>query len=192
MWTGALTPSPTRTRAGGGAACLAACSDDADLSAAADLWPVRSAGTGRRRAVRPPPALPAALVPLHRPVGWDLLSGGGRRVFPVPAAAGRGRAAGLHGAGGPWRRGHLFLRVLLAFAPRMGLLGGRAGGFSPPDGPPGSVGQRIFEKNGPPRKKPLLFCPQMLYNKKKTISPDRRRTWQKKGKQSSPGQGPGS
>ena len=104
-----------------------------------------------------------------------------RDLLPVSAAAGRGRIAGIHA---PWRRGRssgVFLRVFAASASRLGFLGGYAGLLGIFVVFPAALGEKILQKNSPPRKKSLLFCEKMLYNKKNWVHlfiAQRRRTWQ--------------
>lgn len=175
-----------RTRDRGAAAFSAACLDrdgGPDLPAAAGVRAVHLIGAVRRSAVRSAAALPAAAPPLYRRAGRGLLPAGGGRGLPVPPAAGRRGAAGLCGAGRRGGRGAVLLRLFPAAAAGVGLLGGYPGllgifvVFS------ADVAEKFLQKNGPLRKKSLLFCAEMLYNKKnrETDSLQRgRQRWQKR------------
>ena len=99
------------------------------LGPAHGLRPVHPAGAVRGSAVRPAAALPAPPPPAHRMAGRRLLPSRGGRLLPVSAAAGRRRAAGVPGAGGPGRRGTVFLRLFSIAAAGVGILGRYAGLF---------------------------------------------------------------
>lgn len=175
-----------RTRRRGAAAFSAVSLDrdgGPDIPAAAGVRAVHSAGPVRRGAVRPAAALPAAAPPLCRRAGRGLLPGRGRRGLPLPAAAGRRRAAGLCGAGRRGGSGAVLLRLFPAAAAGVDLLGGYPGlpGISAVFS--ADVAEKFLQKNGPPRKKSLLFCPEMLYNKKNRNAERlqrRRQRWPKK------------
>lgn len=187
-----------RTRARPAAAFSAACSDkhgEPGLPAAADVRPVHPAGAVRRGAVRSAAPLPAAPAPLHRRAGHGLLPDCGSRRLPLSPAAGRGGTAGFRGAGGGGRRGAVLLCLFPNAAPGVGLLGGHPGllgifvVFS------AALDQKFLQKNGPARKKSLLFCAKMLYNKKNRewtdIPQGGRQTWQRRNaRQKSPSPGP--
>ena len=159
------------------------------LSAAADLRPVHPAGPGPGFAVRSAAPLSAAAAPAHRRAGWTVLPDGGLRRVSLSHAAGRGAAPGLCSPGRRGGRRTVFLRVLRIAAPRVGLLGRHTGLFVVSVVFSTVLGQKFLRKNGPARKKSLLFCEKMLYNKKHRICvfiPERRRQiWQKRKK--SPG-----
>lgn len=144
--------------------------------------PVCAVGSRRRGGLRSPAALPGALSPLRRRSGRRLYPGGGGGRLRLFAAAGRGRAAVVHAGGGAWRGGAVCGGLLGASAAGMAVLGRRPGGT-------GAFGAFAHPKPGgpcekfiPPWKKPLLFCPQMLYNKENRvsgpISQRRRQAWQ--------------
>ena len=161
------------------------------LGPAGGLRPVDFAGPVRWGAVRPAAALPAPLAPAHRPSGRHLLPDSRHCVLPVPAAPGRRRAAGLSDIGRAGRRGAVLQRLFPASSSGMGFLGryvsllGAFAVFS------SALGERFWKKDGPIRKKSLLFCREMLYNKKNWvgISQRRRQAWRKKpsSKKSAPG-----
>lgn len=130
MWTDGSTPYPTRRRAEAGAAFSAVCSDDGDpdLPPAAGVWPGDFAGGGGGSAVRCAAPLPLAPSQSGRSAGCRILPHDRRRGLFVPAASGRGRAAGIYGAGSHRRRGGVFLRTFPIPAPGVGFLGGYLGG----------------------------------------------------------------
>ena len=157
-------------RAGAGAAFSAGCLADygePGLSAAADLRPVHSPGSGPGVAVRSAAPLPAAASPAHRPAGHGLLSDGRRGRLLLSHGAGRRRTAGLHGVGRRGRSGAVLLRLLPMAAPHLGFLGGHPGVLGIFVVFSRSLDQKFLRKNGPPRKKSLLFFREMLYNNKK-------------------------
>ena len=155
-----------------------------DLPAAAGLCPVHSAGLLRRAAVRSAAALPPPPAQADGPAGQPVLSDGGGRRLPLPAAVRRGGAAGLRHFGRAGGRGAVFRRLLRNAAAHMGLLGGYAGLFGTFAVDPSDLDKKFLRENGVSGKKPLLFCAEMLYNKKnraaKAPLERRRRPWQKR------------
>lgn len=165
---------------------MAACSDDGGPGAAAALRPVHPAGGGGRRAVRLPAALPHPLSQDHRAAGYTVLRRRHRRLLRLFAAPGGGAAPGLCDRGSPGRGGAVRLRFFRFASAAVGFLGRRTDGTGASGRPSGDVGGRLGKKNGPSGKKPLLFCAQMLYNKKNRVSgpifKGRQQVWQKKRK----------
>ena len=158
-----------RTRAGARVAFSAGCLADhgePGLSAAADLRPVHPAGPGPGFAVRSAAPLSAAAAPADRPSGRGLLSGSRRRRLLLSHESGRRGAAGLYGAWYCGRRSAVFLRLFPIAAAGVGILGRHAGLFGVFVVFSGSLDEKFLQKNGPSRKKSLLFCEKMLYNKK--------------------------
>ena len=156
------------------------------LSAAADLRPVHPAGPGPGFAVRSAAPLSAAAAPTDWIAGWAVLPDRGLCRVPFSPRAGRGAAPGLCGPGGRGRSRAVFLRLLRIAAARMGLLGRHTGLLVTSVVFSVALGQKFLQKIGPPRKKSLLFCGKMLYNKKNRIwifIPERRRQiWQRRQK----------
>lgn len=173
MWRGGSTPFLMRTSlpagAGSGAGCSARPYGKPDFPAAAGIYPGHFAGPGHRVFLRSAAALPPPAAPAGPPAGRRICSGCGRRMLSLCAGPGGGRAAGICGAGRHRRRRAVFFRLLLPAAAGVGILGGYPGLSGPlPDLSPPS-GEKIFKKMRAVWKKSLLFCRQMLYNRKKWI-----------------------
>lgn len=168
--------------AGSGAACSAR-DGKPGLPAAAGVRPGHFAGPGRRLPLRSAAAVPPPAAPAGPPAGRRVRPGRGRGLLSLHAGPGPGRAAGIRSGGRGGRSGAVFLRLFLPAAAGVGILGGYPGLFGPvPDLSPAS-GQKIFKKMRALWKKSLLFCTQMLYNRKKWIHTPvlqrRQQAWQK-------------
>lgn len=165
-----------RTRDRAAADSSAACLDkdgEPGLPAAAGVSPIYSAGAVRRCAVRFAAALPPAPAPVYRCTGHSLLPDCGWCGLSVSAAAGRRGTARLHGAGRRGRRGAVFLRLFPAAAACVDFLGGYPGLLGVFAVFSADVVEKFLQKNGQVRKKSLLFCREMLYNKKNRQQPAR-------------------
>ena len=132
----------------------------------------------RSAAALPPPAAPGGPA-----AGRRICPGRGGGVLSLHPGPGGGGTAGICGAGSRGRRRAVFFRLLLPAAAGVGILGGYPGLSGPlPDLSPSS-GEKIFKKMRAVWKKSLLFCKQMLYNRKKWIYPPvlrrRQQAWPK-------------
>lgn len=161
--------------------------------AAAGLWLVYFAGDGGRSAVRSAAPLPPAAAPADGVAGPAVLPCRGKRGLFVPAAPG-GSAADVSAGGYAGRCRGVLLCPVLSSAAGLGLLGGHPGSTVGSGSAASALGENFLRKNVVSRKKSLLFCSQMLYNKenpKKTTCLRQRRaaSWRQRGrKKSIPGQ----
>ena len=157
-----------RMRGGSAEAFWAACwaeHEKPDFTAAGSVPPVHPAGAVSRGAVRCAAAVPAAVPPLYGSAGRRLLSGCRCGGLSVSAGAGGRRTAGIHAAG--HRRGNdsVFLRVFPAPVADLEFLGGHSFIFGYVNVLSGTICRESLQKNGASRKKSLLFCAEILYNK---------------------------
>lgn len=138
---------------------------NSDLSAAADLRPIRFAGPLSGPAVRSAAGDPSAAVRLDSPVGRVLLSDCRSLHISVRPAAQRWTAPRLFAVGSAGRCCFVFLRVFAAAAAVVDFLDGCFGRAAAFGRFAHTANFKTFSKNRRTCKKPLLFCGKILYNK---------------------------